>query len=282
MMKGMTGFGRTEVNSGQGELVVEIKSLNHRFFELKTNLPPSLGDIEIKARELLRKEIQRGSVYLSISCENKEVKIDQELITDYIEKVRSLKDSLDLAGEIDVSFLMRLPGAVSLGSSAREKIKWCLLKEMIEKALGRLVVVREREGRLIQQDITCRLTTINRNREKIKKRLPLRAKNYRERLIKKIKGFAKDEERLQLEISLFTDRSDVSEEMTRLGELLRELRRLISSSRPVGRKLEFMLQEMGREANTITAKASDLPISKAVISIKNELEKIKEQVLNVE
>ena len=281
-MKGMTGFGRAEANSDQGELVVELKSLNHRFFELKTNLPPSLGDIEIKAKELLRKEIQRGAIYLSISCENKEVKIDQELITDYIEKVRSLKDSLDLAGEIDVSFLMRLPGAVSLGNSAREKIKWCLLKEMIEEALERLVVVREREGRLIQQDITRRLATINRNREKIKERLPLRAKKYRERLIKKVKGIAKDEERLQLEISLFTDRSDVSEEMTRLGGLLRELRRLISSSRPVGRKLEFVLQEMGREANTITAKASDLAISKAVISIKNELEKIKEQVLNVE
>lgn len=281
-MKGMTGFGRAEADSDQGRLVVEIKSLNHRFFELKTNLPPSLGDIEIKAKDLLRKEMQRGSVYLSINCENKEVKIDQELITDYINKVRSLKDSLELAGEIDVSFLTQLPGAVSLGNSRREKIKWNLLKEVIEKALKRLVVVREREGRLITQDITRRLTIISRNREKIKERLPLRIKNYRQRLIKKIKGIAKDEERLQLEVSLFTDRSDVSEEMTRLSGLLYELRRILRSSRPVGRKLEFVLQEMGREANTITAKANDLPISKAVISIKNELEKIKEQVLNVE
>lgn len=281
-MKGMTGFGRAEANIEQGKLTVELKSLNHRFFELKTNLSPSLGDIEIKARDLLRREVQRGSVYLSINCENKEVKIDQELITDYIKKVRSLKNSLDLAGEIDVSFLTQLPGAVSLGTSIREKIEWHLLKEVIEKALGRLVVVREREGRLIQRDITRRLTIISRNHEKIKGRLPLRTKNYREQLIKKIKGLAKDEERLRLEVSLFTDRSDVSEEMTRLGGLLGELRRLIVSSRPVGRKLEFVLQEMGREANTITAKANDLPISKAVISIKNELEKIREQVLNVE
>lgn len=281
-MKSMTGFGRAAANRNQGELVVEIRSFNHRFFEFKTNFPPSLGNIEIKTRELLRKKVQRGSIYLSINCEDKKVKIDQELIMDYIGKIRSLKDSLGLSGEIDVSFLTRLPGAVSLGNNAKEKIKWDSLKKVIEEALRRLVMGREREGGLIQQDIIHRLAIINRHREKIKERLPLRIKKYRERLVKKIKGLAKDEERLALEVSLFTDRSDVSEEMTRFSGLLCELRRIVGASRPVGRELEFVLQEMGREVNTITAKANDLSISKAVISIKNELEKIKEQVLNVE
>jgi uncharacterized protein (TIGR00255 family) len=280
-MRGMTGFSRVVANDNQ-DLVVELRSFNHRFFELKTNLPHFLGDIEIKARELLRKEVQRGSIYLSINYEDKEIKIDRELIMDYVKKIRSLKDSLNLDGEIDVSFLTQLPGAVSLGNNAGEKIKWHSLKKMIEEALRRLVVEREKEGGLIQRDITYRLAIINRHREKIKKRLPMRTKKYRERLIKKIKGLAKDEERLQLEVSLFTDRSDISEEMTRFSGFLRELCRLVESSEPVGRKLEFVLQEMGREVNTITAKANDLSISKAVISIKNELEKIREQVLNVE
>jgi len=281
-MKSMTGFGRAAGSSDQDKVVVEIRSFNHRFFEFKTNLPPSLGNIEIEARELLRKKVQRGSIYLSINYEDKEIKIDRELIMDYVGKIRSLKDSLDLAGEIDVSFLTRLPGAVSLGNNPREKIKWHLLKKVVEEALEGLMVGREREGRVIAQDIIHRLAIINRHREKIKRRLPLRAKEYRERLVKKIKGLARDEERLALEASLFADRSDISEEMTRFGGLLHELRRLVGSLKPVGRKLEFVLQEIGREVNTIAAKANDLSISKAIISIKNELEKIREQVLNVE
>ena len=282
-MKGMSGFGRAEADTEQGKLVVELKSLNHRFFELKTNLPPSLGDIEIRAKELLHKEIRRGAIYLSVNHKAKRVEINQELVADYIKKARRLKNSLGLDGEIGMDFLIQLPGAISFGNSdVREKIKWCLLKEVIEKALEKLIAAREREGKLIQQDIVRRLTAISRNYEKIKKMLPLRKKVIRDRLIKKVKGLTEDEERLELETSLLTERSDISEEVIRFGGFIRELRRSIKLSGPVGRKLEFLLQEMGREANTITAKAGDLSISKAVISIKNELEKIREQVLNVE
>ncbi|MCD5401486.1 YicC family protein [candidate division NPL-UPA2 bacterium] len=287
-MKSMSGFGQAEVKSPQGILSVELRAVNHRFFELRAKLPSQFLALEPKIKSYIRKRIERGMLNLFVSWKTETrgiVNIDRRLAKEYYSKLESLRKELGLKDNLDICLLTQLPEVIKVEESKKkvEKI-WPSLQVALRKSMERLLFMKEKEGKDIQQDILKRLKIVERELRPIKVRSSLVVANYRKRLARKVKELSGriDQDRLSLEVSLFADRADISEELTRFQSLLNQFKKGAGEDKAVGRKLEFTLQEMSREINTIGAKAADSLISRRVIKIKGELEKIREGVQNVE
>ncbi len=289
-MKSMTGFGQAEIRTPPygGNLSVELRAVNHRFFDLRTKLPPELAALEPKLRSSLQRRIERGAISLFVSWKEerpRQVKIDRALARNYYREMKALQRELNLPGDIGMELLVHLPEMVKV-EEKRESLKkvWPLLKEAVNGALQDLLVMKEREGRDISEDISKRVRAVETELKAIRRRSPQVATNYRKRLTKRVKelGLGVAEGRLEVEIALLAERADISEELNRLSSLLNQFKKIMREGSRVGRRLEFTLQEMNREINTIGAKAADAAISSRVIEVKSELEKIREQVQNIE
>ncbi|MGH2454541.1 MAG: YicC/YloC family endoribonuclease [bacterium] len=289
----MTGFGTAAADTAWGRLSVEMRSLNHRFSEVSVRLPRELAPLEERVRAAVQRGIQRGRVEVAVARDGatprpRAVRADLTLAREYLAAAADLTRELNLRGDVSLSQVLALPDVIRL-EEAREdaEIIWVDLETIVAAALHGLVGMRQEEGARLAADARARLERIDAVlavvRERSGRVVVDHAARLRQRLSELLGEVGVGEERLAAELALFAERSDITEELTRLDSHLATTRQALDEpGGAVGRKLEFLLQEMGRETNTIGAKANDLEISRAVITIKSELESLREQVQNVE
>lgn len=290
-LRSMTGYGRREVGEEGVRCILEIRSVNHRFLDMMIKLPRRLASLEPLVRQEIQKRFSRGRFDLSMiwqSEEEKELKIDRHLARQYILALQELKTELDLAGEVRTDSLVHFKEIFQPVEKEEDMEKiWGIVKKGLDQALDSLDTLRKAEGQVLKEDIQGRIETIERHLQGVRAQYPTALSEYHERLKERIRNLVHDLEvdpqRLAQEVAFFADRSDISEELTRLDSHLKQFPLFLSSEETsVGRTLDFLLQEIHREVNTLGTKAGDFKISQSVIAIKAELEKIREQVQNIE
>jgi uncharacterized protein (TIGR00255 family) len=288
----MTGYGRSEADVRGAKFTVELNSVNRKQSDIVVSLPRDLVELEPRIRQAINESISRGRTNVIVGVHNgangaRNLALDTELARSYHEAMRALQKELGVAGEITIDTVLQAPGVMRIPEqtfSADEA--WPAVDRALRAALIDLVKMREREGKHLAKDLIHRLKAIRKNLKDIRALHPDVVKKYREALLERIRKaglpIADDDERLLKEISFFADRSDISEELTRLESHLAQFAHHLRRSEPVGRTLEFITQEIFRELNTLGAKANDAVISQRVVACKAELEKIREQVQNLE
>lgn len=292
MIQSMTGFGRGEVTAGGRQITVEIKSINHRYCEIQVKLPKKYNALEDKLRQYLTGALSRGKIDLFIKMEDREgsgqeMRIDKGLALKYHNEIRDLAASLSIPMNLGVAELIALPGIMAIEEATEEmEGVWQILQAPLNGALGHLIEMRQAEGARIASDFFQRLSYLEELRGQLLAFAPAVVENYRQRLTTRISELLGqqplDENRLVQEIAMFADRASVDEELVRLDSHFHQFRELLESGQPVGRKLDFLCQEMNREINTVGSKANDLAMTKIVVEVKSELEKLREQVQNIE
>ncbi len=292
-MKSMTGFGKREVLS-QGTMVgVEIRSVNHRFCEIMARLPKTLSSMELDLKEQVKQVCERGRVEVmvtvsgGVSSTKRIVQLDRDLARRYIEGLKGLQRECQLTGTIDVNVVAGFRDLFSINEeTAPVKDLSKVVTGLTQKALSDLEKMRKKEGTVLQKDLTQRLQVIEGRLRTVQQRIPLSLKasaaRLKGRVAKLLEGQSVHMDRLAQEIAMLAERSDVTEELTRLNSHVAQFRTALKAKAPVGKRLDFLLQEMGREVNTIGSKANDGDISAEVVELKSELEKIREQVQNIE
>ncbi len=292
MIKSMTGFGRGEYVQDGREFTVEIKTVNHRYSDVFIKMPRQIGFLEDKVRGLVGKAISRGKIdvfvtYYNYSENSKFVTFDEALAKAYIAAVESLRDQYELRDDISVSLISRYPDVLKVEQNEEdEDILWNMLKIAVENALSSLVSMREHEGEELKKVLLERAAYIESVVADISKRAPEVPKEYKLKLDARLKELLEqqtiDENRLATEVAIFADRCSIDEELIRLASHIGQMREALNLDLPVGRKMDFLIQEMNREINTIGSKANDLAITKNVVEVKSEIEKIREQIQNIE
>lgn len=292
MIKSMTGFGRAMFDDEKRSFLVEMRAVNHRYLDMNIRMPKSLMPLEDRVRKLISRYISRGKIdvfitYRNYAREDTAVRSNHNLAKGYMDILRSLGEEFSLKDDISVSLLARFPDVV-FTEEKEENIDeiWSLLEKAVEGASIKLLEMKTVEGESLKTDMLSKAAEIARMveivREKDRKVIPL----YKERLEKRIGELLDtvpvDESRLALEIALYTDKSSIDEEITRLLSHMEQLEKFLDEKEPVGRKLDFLAQEMNREANTMASKSVDIEITNIVLLIKNEIEKIREQMQNIE
>lgn len=290
--RSMTGFGAAEAATPTGRYAVEVRSLNHRFCEIVVRIPRDLAPLEERVRALVQDRVLRGRVEVAIMRENyskrpRTVKTDLELAQAYVSALHDLKRALSISGSLDLSVLLSLPEIVRVEEEKEDlEAAWPAIAEGVGAALDRLVAMRESEGAQLAADIQRRIDRLEGLMDEIAGRAPRVVEEYRDRLARRIAelapGVAVDPGRLATEVAVFAERSDISEEITRFRSHLRQFRSTLGTPGAVGRTLDFIVQELGREINTIGSKANDLEIAQRVIAVKGELESLREQIQNLE
>ena len=292
MIRSMTGYGRGE-SKAEYFWVVELKSVNHRFLDIYVRLPRPWLQLEEKIKNFIKEKISRGrvDVFVSLKSDNipSEIKIDKNIVENYYKKLVEIKQDIGFEGPISLSLLSMMPEIFSLEElEPSEQDMWDSLEPALNEAVSNLIVMRQKEGHNLWQDILMRLQIIEDKTEQIYARSDVVVEEYRQRLVQNIQKLAQDitldPERLEAEVVLFAERSNITEEVIRLRSHIEQLRGMENSDGSVGKKMEFIIQEMYRETNTIGSKSSDNDIIKEVIEIKSELEKIrnKSKILNKE
>jgi uncharacterized protein (TIGR00255 family) len=292
MLRSMTGFGTADLATSVGRYGVEIRSLNHRFLEVVVRLPRELSPLEDRIRSLAQGRVLRGRIEIAIMRESygkrvRTVKVDLDLARTFVTALNDLKQAVGLSGAPDLAMLACLPDLVKIEEQKEDlEAGWTAIAEGVRMALDRLVAMREAEGARLSSDLEQRVGRLGQRIEEIERRAPAVVKEYAGRLAKRIEelmgAIPVDEGRVATEMAFFADRCDISEEITRFRSHLVQIRQHLAGDGTVGRTLEFLVQELGREANTIGSKANDLEISRAVIAVKGELESLREQIQNVE
>lgn len=292
MIKSMTGFGRGKSQRDGMEFLVEIKTVNHRYSDIYIKLPRQIAFLEDKIREVVGKSVSRGKVDVYVSFddfseESKNVLIDEALAKTYIKSAELLRDKYNLIDDISVSLIAKFPDVLKVEKAEQDEEKiWNVLNEALGYALEALLDMRSVEGQGLKNDLIERTLYIENVVKEIRIRAPEVVKEYKIRLENRIKELLDqqvvDESRIAMEVALFADRCNIDEEIVRLLSHVTQFRETLDMKQPVGRKLDFLIQEMNREINTIGSKANDLNITKSVVDIKCELEKIREQVQNIE
>ncbi len=288
----MTGFGSGDLTTVAGRYVVEARSLNHRFLEVLVRLPRDLAPLEERIRALVQGRTLRGRVEIAIIRDNygkrvRTAKVDVDLAKAFTSALNDLKQALDLPGTPDLSMVVGLPDLIKV-EEPKEDLEeiWPAIAGGIGQALGRLVAMREGEGGRLAQDLEERIERVGHRIGDVERRAPLVVKEHAARLSRRIAellgSVPVDEGRLATEVAMFADRCDIDEEITRFRSHLAQMRQTLGADGAVGRTLEFIAQELGREVNTMGSKANDLEIARAVIAIKGELESLREQIQNVE
>ncbi|MDK2799893.1 MAG: hypothetical protein PWP27_1416 [Clostridiales bacterium] len=292
MIKSMTGYGRSELRKENKDIVVEIKSVNHRYADFSIRISRYYSFLEDRVREYLQNYISRGKVdiYISIDSyeeDNKLVLLNEGLAASYISAIKQLKDIFNLQDDITVSTIARYSDIFKIEKKEEDQERlWGSVKEALELAIKDFIAMRTREGIRLAQDLSTRGKDIVNIVNEIEVRSPQVVNEYREKIETRVKEFLNnvpvDENRLLTEVAIFADKISIAEEIVRLKSHLTELDVMLNSDQPVGRKLDFLIQEMNREINTIGSKANDLYISKRVVEIKSEIEKLREQIQNIE
>ena len=292
MIKSMTGFGRERVVNESREILVEIRSVNHRYYEFSAKTPRAYGYLEEKLKEFLKTSVSRGKIEVSVLIYNQEgvnaqIEINKELAKGYLNALRGAKDELELEDDLTLARIMRLPDIFTVVKQTEdEEAIWNEVKEVAQVALDRFVEMRVTEGERMYADINSRLNYLEQAVTKIEEQSPSVTKAYEERLYAKIKDTLGDREiddqRIVTEVAIFADKTAVDEETVRLRSHLEQMDEMLRGNGGIGRKLDFLLQEMNREANTTGSKCSDVKVARIVVDIKAELEKIREQTQNIE
>ena len=293
MLISMTGFGRAECQDGDYSYKAEIRSVNNRFIEINTRLPKAFLDLELPLKKLVKSHCARGSINVTITLANAnvnpgdwEIKPNLPLASQYVEALKEIQTSLGLEGKVNIDSIIGLRDIIKVEPVTIDPAKESLLLNIAESALASLQKMREEEGKYLQNDLSERIDTIEKHAEQIKTRQPEIIQEYKARLKEKIKllndGIEIDESRLAQETAILADRCDITEEITRFVSHLKQFRKLFESTEPMGRKLEFITQEINREVNTMGSKSSDIQVANLVIEIKSALEKIREQLQNIE
>ncbi len=292
MTRSMTGFGKGEAQTRFGFFSAEIKTLNHKFLEITFKLPNSLAIFDDKVKTLVKNRIKRGKIYLNLVHETPEggtgnIFIDESLARSYSSGLKRLRKKLNIKDPIRLADIVSFPGVINYKLAAKGTAKmWPFVKEAIEEALKKLVKDREKEGNALFKDLIRRINKINRIVSNIKNKAASNVQKYKKKLEDRIKelsgGYHIDAGRLEVEVALFAKNSDVTEELTMLNNHIHNFTRTIRKDSEVGKKLDFIAQELHREINTIGAKSSGFNVSSGVIEVKTEIEKIREQLKNIE
>ena len=290
-MKSMTGFGKRESLVKQSMIGVEVRSVNHRFCEILVRLPRVLSEMELSLKELVKGVCDRGRVELSVTVNGgvstKQVRLDRTVAKRYVDSLHELKKTFKLSGTVDVNVLAGFRDIFSTNEeNVLEKDVPKAVLALTRQALAGLEKMRKKEGAALQKDFQQRLNQLEARLQKVQKRIPIALKSHGERLNMRIEklldGELPNPDRVAQEIVMFAERSDVTEELIRLQSHIGQFRAALKVKQPVGKRLDFLLQEMGREVNTIGSKANDAGISEQVVELKSDLEKIREQVQNIE
>ena len=292
MIKSMTGYGKSEQTIDSLNVTVEIKSVNHRYFEFSARVPREYGFLEEKLKKYCNSLITRGKVECYVSVEDleereMEVNVNETLAAGYVKALKELSERFGLKDDISAVTLSRYPDVITLHKASEDEERiWNAVKTVAETAVSKFIEMRETEGSKLRGDILSRADYIIECVEFIEGRSPETVREYNEKLKQRMKELlgdaAVDEQRLLNEAAIYADKIAVDEETVRLRSHISQLREFMNSSEAIGRKLYFLVQEINREANTIGAKAQDVDIAKKVIAIKAEVEKIREQVQNIE
>ena len=288
----MTGFGRGHKVLNGRDITVEIRSVNHRYYEFSSRLPRSLNYVEERLKSLLQGRISRGKVEVSVLLNNVEaadekITINRDVVREYIEALRSVKGEFGLTDDLALSNVLRIPDAFTVvKTETDEEQLWEDIKSTAEEALEHFISMRENEGARMKQDVLSRLAKIEEWVGVVETRSPQVVEDYRKRLYDKmcevLSSSNIDENRILLEAGIFSEKTAVDEETVRLRSHIAQFRSMLESGEPVGRKLDFLVQEMNRETNTIGSKVQDIEVTRIVVDQKSEIEKIREQIQNIE
>ncbi len=288
----MTGYGRGEVDHDGVKFSVELNSVNRKQSDLVVNLPREFAELEPRIRQAINEKLSRGRTNVVVVRQDnanghRKLALDTALARSYHDAMRALQKELNVAGEITIGAVLQAPGVMRFTEdNLNAEDAWPAIERALNSALAELIKMREREGKHLAKDLIHRLKFMRAEIKSVRALFPDVVKKYRaalfERLEKAGLDLALDDERLLKEVSVFADRSDVSEELTRLDSHLAQFAHHLRKSEPVGRTLEFMTQEIFRELNTLGAKSNDAAISQHVVACKAELEKIREQIQNLE
>ena len=292
MIKSMTGFGRCEVTEDTRKICVEMKSVNHRYLDVSIKMPKKLNFFETAIRNELKNYIQRGKVDIFITYEdltetNVCVKYNRELAAEYMKYLWQMSEDFSLDNDVRVSTLSRYPEVLTMEEqTVDEEELWQFLGKAVRGAAESFVETRVKEGENIRDDLLAKLNAMLAGVEFIEHRAPQIMAEYRQRLKDKVKELLEDtqidESRLLTEVTLFADKVCVDEELVRLRSHIAAMKRDLTEGGSIGRKLDFLAQEMNREANTILSKTTDLETSNRAIELKTEIEKVREQIQNIE
>ena len=293
-MKSMTGYGRGECTMYERKFTVEIKAVNHRYNDITVKLPRAIMGFEDEIKKAISKKVFRGKLdvfvnFESFSQEDINISVNEPLAKSYTETLRKLKSDLHLDGDVTIEIVSIFPDVITVDKSisnenTENEIRECLMKA-VEDATDAFVAMREVEGETLKKNIIEKVAFVNDALQKIEERAPWVSKDYRARLEAKLADLDEiqvDESRLLTEVLLFADKACIDEEITRLHSHISQMYSIVEENVPVGRKLDFLVQEMNRETNTIGSKSNDIEITNHVVDIKSEIEKIREQIQNIE
>ena len=291
MIKSMTGYGKANTSKNLREYQIEIKSVNHRYLDVSVKMPRNLSYLEEEIKKIISEKLTRGKVDVFVtfnnnSLEGREIKINTEIARMYIKELRDLAESEGIIADIPVTEISKLPDVLTIQTNQDDETIKNELDEVTQEAVNNLVEMRKVEGEKIAQDLQDRVNDVE---EKVKKISSLSTGLIEEYVVKlntRIKELLQDQEideaRLAQEVVIYADKCSIEEEVTRLNSHIYQFRELLNGNEAVGKKIDFMIQEMNRETNTIGSKANNLEITNEVINMKTQLENIREQVQNIE
>jgi len=288
----MTGYGRGTANNAEYNIIIDLKAVNHRYLELYFKLPKAYSFLEDKLRQEIINHISRGKLEVIVSIErfateNVSVKLDQTLVSSYINAVRELQNKFQIPGELNLETLLKIPELFKIIQPEEDQDQ---LKQMIgqalQEALSGLIKMRQLEGESLSRDLQTKLNLLAQHQQLLTNYTKEVVTHYQEKLTKRIEelnvGIPIDQNRLATEVAILADRADISEELVRVASHLEQFRESLKIENSIGRRLDFLTQELNREINTVGSKANDLKIAQIVIDFKSELEKIREQIQNLE
>ncbi len=292
MIKSMTGYGRAQQLVDGMNITVEIKSVNHRYFEFSSKLSRTYGFLDEKLKSFFNGRLTRGKMECYVQIEAVEepdtiISLNHSLVKGYIDAYKELAETYGLENDVKVSDIARVGDIFSVRKQAADEDRiWAAVSVVAEAALAGFVAMREREGARLRDDVLSRLDEIIKNVEFIEERSPQTVAEYNEKLLARLRELLNDahieEQRILTEAAIFADKIAVAEETVRLRSHISQLRSFLDSSEAIGKKMDFLVQELNREANTIGSKAQDVEIARRVVSVKAEIEKIREQIQNIE
>ncbi len=293
MIKSMTGFGRNEYAVGGREYTVEVKTINHRYLDFNIRLPRQFSFFEDYIRKIVPKYISRGKVdvniqFSSFGDELKSIKFDENLISLYLNEAKVIEEKFGIKNDLSFCRVMQLPDVVKVDDDKDEEQLINELSEALAGALEKLKNMREVEGNNLYKDLTAKTANLLTILSKIEEKSKLVVVEYKTKLKERVDELLKDvntqldDTRLATEVAIFADKASIDEEIVRFKSHIKQFNHTLELDEPVGKKLDFIVQELNRETNTIGSKANDLDISSSVIELKNEIEKIREQIQNIE
>ena len=291
-MRSMTGFGRERIVAGGKEYLVEIRSVNSRYCELTAKVPKNYTYLEEKLKTLVKSRLSRGKAEISLTVydiqgRDTAITVNTLVVKRYLEEMRKCSEELGLKDDIELSDIFRMTDAFTVVRPEEdEDVIWANAESAAKGALDKFTTMREAEGEKLKADILEKLDDIEKMTEEVERLSPETVKAYRERLYTRLKEVLEnvqaDEQRIIAEAAIFADKTAVDEETVRLHSHFKQFREMTEAKEPVGRKLDFLVQEINRESNTIGSKCQDLRVTKLVIEMKSEIEKIREQIQNIE